>query len=167
MHQLSLHTNFHVTAWSQCGHAGVYCHYLIILYVLGYSILLYTLCKWWPFCCCQKLVSQMRLKFTHLCLFNRRHRPSWWCWSFWGWPRMWSLSRRCQHSDAATSSRHSPKTWTAFSVSWWQFCTFLSRTIEKRSVEFYHLGCLHIKSGAVSKACGVVRWLCSCEVLCN
>lgn len=66
--------------------------------------------------------------------FHRRHRQRWWCWSCWGWRRMWSPSRRCPPRDAGTSSRRSPKTWRASSVSWWQFCKFMSRTTANWSV---------------------------------
>lgn len=64
----------------------------------------------------------------------RRHRQNWWCWSCCGWQKTWSHSRRCPHSDAETSSRHWPKTWRASSLSWWRFCSLMSRTIVNWSV---------------------------------
>lgn len=119
------------------------------------------LCPSYNICCCSHLLcngERVKSSQSVRACVNRRHRPSWWCWSSWGWPRMSSLSRRCHPSDAGTSSRHSPKTWTAFSVSWWQFCAFMSRITGKRSVAFYLSGCIPIKSGAAWTTVSCSMW---------
>lgn len=143
MHRLICHTNCPVASL-RCGNAGTCYHLLFLkppLRVLGFSCNAHCwFCASLNICCCSHLLYNnvwVKSNLSGHTSVNRRHRPSWWCWSFWGWPRTSSLSRLCHLSDDETSSKRSPKTWTAFSVSWWQFCVFMLRITGKRSVEFY------------------------------